>query len=88
MFWQLFKEHVAGIPESPIARHFNSCTLCNLNTIRFQAIDRIHPNPQGEDFDKISEYQWIFTLRPNYPPGLNGFVSYAPFLCKKWQWGY
>lgn len=70
MLWQRIKEHISdikdGVPESPIARHFNGCTLCNLNTIRFQAIDRIHPNPRGGDFDShilCSQSQWIFTLR-------------------------
>lgn len=73
MLWQCIKAHVEdigdGIPESPIARHFDNCYVCNLG---FQAIDRIHPNPIGVIL--------IMPFAPWITMDLNGFVSYASFL--------
>lgn len=46
MLWQRIKEHVShirdAVPESPIARPFNECGSCNLDTLR------LIPEEKGE----------------------------------------
>lgn len=76
MFWQLVKEHVDDIsdeiPESPIARHFEKLLMTWGSWLLIG-----YTLTQGGDLDNAilcSESRWIFTLRADYPPGLNGFV--------------
>lgn len=68
--------------ESPIERHFGQKHLYKIDSLKFMALDRIHPI-RGGDFDKSilpTESSWIFNLKATRPPGLNDSISYAPFL--------
>lgn len=87
MLWQRVNDHAADIkdeiPISPVARHFADFQSCNIDTLSFRALDRVHQGPRGGDFENLVlrlESRWIFTLRANHAPGPNGFISYAPFL--------
>lgn len=72
-----------GNPELPLGRHVRLIHDGKLPDIKFLILDRIHPNTQGGDWNKIllqRETRWITNLRANQPPGLNEVVSFRPFL--------
>lgn len=56
-FWKRIKEHVNGMRDctetSPIGRHRIAHHLRQTIKIRFAALERVHRNPRGGNFDNI-----------------------------------
>lgn len=70
-------------PELPLGRHTQLVHAGKFPNIKFLILDRVHPNPRGEDWNKVLfqlELRWIYTLRATLPPGLNKAVCFKPFL--------
>lgn len=70
-------------PDLPLGRHAQDIHQGNFPKIRFSALNRIHPNTRGGDWDKTllqRETRWIVALQATLPSGLNDCISYRPFL--------
>lgn len=70
-------------PDLPLGRHVRDVHQGIFPKIGFLALDRIHPNPKGGDWDKTlhqRETCWIVALRATVAPGLNSHMSYRPIF--------
>lgn len=82
-----------------VRKHLYAIDICNLLSslgchramdhgykqiwVCFTALDRVHPDLRGGDFDRAvlqRETHWIFHLRAVYYPGLNDAVNYKAFI--------
>lgn len=86
-FWKRIYQHLGTIrkrdPEVPIGRHMAKVHPVSIPNIYFLALDLVHFSPRGGDFNKRllqCELRWIYNLRTNFPPGLNGAFNFRPFL--------
>lgn len=81
------KEHItaatSGYFRTIIGRHFALEHHYQFKGIKFLPLTVIPYSDQGGDWDRTllqAESRWIYRYHANRPPGLNDFVSYAPFL--------
>lgn len=66
-----------------MGRHATTIHNGHFPKIKFIALDRVHPNLGGGDWNKLllqRELKWIFSLKATIFPGLNEAVNYKPFL--------
>lgn len=85
-FWKRTYNHTEkrkAIPHKPVVRHFAESHGCSLDGIQFIGLDRIHKSICEGQFDALLlklEACLIYDLRMDKPPGLNGHLSFVPFL--------
>lgn len=67
------------MPHKPVARHVPEVNGNFLEGIHFIGLDRIHKSIREGQFDNSLlrlKACWIYELRADKPPGLNGFLSF------------
>lgn len=86
-FWQRAYRHILSMkacnPDLPLGRHVTNFHNGLPPKISFLILDRVHTSRRGGDINKLllqQEQRWIFHQNATQPPGLNGSISYRPFL--------
>lgn len=86
-FWQRAYRRITSMkmcnPNLPLDRHVTRIPEGICPKFYFLLIDSVHTGIRGGDANKILlqfEQRWIFRLKATQPPGLNGSISYRPFL--------
>lgn len=86
-FWRFAYRHLASMrtcnPSLPLGRHVTNVHDGICPKVSFVILDRVHPGMRGGDWNKTllqREQRWIFRLNATSPPGLNGSISFRPFL--------
>lgn len=83
--WQ--RSHIRAMqtsnPDLPLGRYVLQVHSGIFPAVLIFVLDRIHPSPQGGDFNKLllqCELRWILNLNATSPPGLNEAFNLKPFL--------